>query len=359
MYKLANQVLDIHDDITHEGMKKVAKINPNIRVMDSAEHSNLDGTQFALSIITKQASVLNKFPIVDHDSTWLSNQYFDMNHKKLPVEAQKTAAYHIKKACEQFKVEPTKAVAGMAPESVKSNIFVEDDLASVKIASVKEVDLSDFAQVEKIANNYTSAQYIMSTPARVKLAEQYFNEYHKKMPLEVRTGYAQSIQKRAHELGMQKCAGAVGTYASDSYSAHLDAHLQKRASLLEGKPVMRQFLKKMAGIKDTLSPKEFAQTLYAFDKRAGLDKYYDGYLTNAYETTLGLENPSPKYLYKTAKASMTDDELKALVHAKADKLASYFGKETVNEMKKYPQVIFESLPMDHKEIVVRIANGEL
>ena len=158
---------------------------------------------------------------------------------------------------------------------------------------------------------------------------------------------------------MQKCAGMVGQYSSDSYSAHLDAHIEKRASLLEGKPIMRQFLKKMAGIKDTLSPQEFAQTLFAFDKRAGLTKYYDGYLTNAYETTLGLENPSPKYLYKTAKASMTESDLKKLVHAKADKLSSYFGKEVVNEMKKFPQIIFDSLPMDHKEIVVRIANGEL
>lgn len=359
MFKLANQIIDIHDDITREGMKKVAKINPNITVMSEADHSNLDGTEFALSVITKEANVLNKFPLTDHDSTWLSNQYFDMNHRKLPVEAQKTAAYHIKKACERFSVDPSVAVAGMAPTSVKSNLYVEGDTPSVKVASVKEIDMSDFAQVEKIAGNYTSAQYIMSTPARVKLAEQYFNEYHKKMPLEVRTGYAQSIQKRAHDLGMQKCAGTVGVYASDHYSAHLDAHLQKRASLLETKPVMRQFLKKMAGIKSSLSPKEFAQTLYAFDKRAGLDKYYDGYLTNAYETTLGLENPSPKYLYKTAKASITGDELKQLVHAKADKLSSYFGKQVVDEMKKYPQTVFDSLPMDHKEIVVGIANGQL
>lgn len=359
MLKIANQILDVYDDVTYEGIKKLAKANPTMTVLDQDSISKLDATQFGLSIITKEAHILNKFPLVDHDTTFLSNAYFDMNHRKLPVEAQKTAAYHIKQACEKFQVEPTPAVAGMAPEAVKSNIYFEGDVDSIKTASVKEIDLSDFAQVGKIAENYTSAQYIMSTPSRVKLAEKYFNEYHGKMPLEVRTKYAQAIQKRAHELGMEKCAGKVGVYASDSYSAHLDAHLTKRASLLEGKPVMRQFLKKLGGIKDTLSPKEFAQTLYAFDKRAGLNKYYDGYLTNAYETTLGLENPSPNYLYKTAKASLTEDELKNLVHAKADVLSSYLGKQVVDEMKKYPQVIFESLPMDHKEIVVRVANGQL
>lgn len=360
MYKLANQIIDIYDDVLKEGMRKVAEIMPSIKVMSPQEKAALEDTDFALSIITKEAQKINKFPISDYDSTWLSNQYFDMNHRNLPAEAQKIASYHIKKACDRHSIEPTKAVAGICLEDrYTPNIYFEEDVRSVKVAAQIDVDMSMFAEVEKIASNYTSAQYVMSSPGRVKLAEQYFNEYYKKMPFDIRAGYASAIQKRASELGMDKVGGAVGVYSSDSYSAHLGSHISSRKALLEAKPEDALLLGKLAAMKDHLSPKEFSDHLYSFDKKAGLTKYYDGYLTNAYEATLGLHNPNPSHLYKTARATLDSNELKKIAFGKYDKIKQYMGQSVADEFKKYPDEIFESLPMDHKELVVKIAYGEL
>jgi len=359
MLKLANQILDIYDDVTKDGIRKIAAFFPDVEVLSLEKRAELDPTEFGLTLITKEAGVLNKFPIADKDSTLISNYYFDMNHKNLPIEAQKIAAYHIKQACDRFGVKTASSVEALAPDDVLSNLYYEKEIGSVKTASVIEIDLSDFAQIEKIASNQTSAQYIMSTPSRVKLAEQYFTDYHKKIPVELRTKYARAIQIRANELGMQKIGGVVGKYASDHYSSHVDAHLEKRASLLDAKPVMRQVLKKFAAMKDLWSAQEFAQNLYAFDKQAGLTKYYDGYLQNAYETVLGLENPKPAVLFKTASKSLSDDQLKMIVSSKFDKIKEYFGKNVADELKKDPQTIFEGLPLDHKEVLVNIANGQL
>jgi hypothetical protein len=356
MLKIANQVIDVYDDVFAEGIKKVASINENINVMSSTKRQELDDTDFALSIITKEAGVLNKFPCSDHDSTWLSNQYFDMNHKKLPLEAQEVAAYHIKKACMQYNIDPTPAVEGRA-KTASSNVYVEKEATFVKSASVNKVDLGIFAEVEKIASNYTAAQYAMPNQAGVKLAQKYFEEFNAKMPLDVRVKYAGAIQRRAHELGMQKIAGAVGKYVGDSYSAQLDAHLISRKSLLDHQPVMKIMLDKLASVKESMPAQEFAGHLHSFDKRAGLTKYYDAGIKNPYEAVIGMENPSPKMLYKTASKSLTEDELAIVINAKYPKIQEYFGETLAKELKSNPQAIFDSLPRDYKEIIVNIANG--
>jgi len=356
MLKIANQVIDVYDDVFAKDIQKLAAINENITVMSSVKKQNLDDTEFALSIITKEAGVLNKFPCADHDSTWVSNQYFDMNHRKLPAEAQEIAAYHIKMACLKHGVSPTPSVEGLAKEA-SSNVYVEKDATFVKTATVKKVDLSIFSDIEKIANNYTAAQYAMRDRAGVELASKYFEQYGSKMPLDLRVKYAGAIQRRAQELGMQKVAGAVGRYASDSYSAQLDAHLINRKSYLDDQPIMKMMLDKLASVKETMPAQEFAAHLHSFDKRAGLTRHYDAGLKNPYESVIGVENPSSKVLYKTASKSLTEDELSGVVNAKYSKIQEYFGETLAKELQKNPQAIFDSLPKDHKEVIVSIFHG--
>jgi len=358
MFKLANQVLDAYDDVDKGLLKKLAAVSPKTHIMSHEELGKLADEDFALSIITKKASKLNKFPIDTVDNTWLSNYYFAENFEKMPKIAAETAAFHIKQACERFGIKPTKAVVGMSKEA-STNLYVESETLQPK--SVEKVaDLTKFAQVEQIGDNYTFAQYAFATPSLLKLACDYFSEHAGKIPLEWRHKYAAAIQKRSSELGLGQQKGTIAKYASSYYSAHVDAHLRARSSLLEtAEPKFRDALTKMASMKETLTPEEFARLLHGFDKRAGLCKYYNGGLTDPYVSTFAAEAPTVKQMFKVGSTQMSEDEIKKVAEVKYDKIKEYFGAGVADELKKHGSQIFDSLPNDVKEVIASIANGTL
>jgi len=361
MFKLANQIIDAYDDINRVHLKKLAQINPNIEFMDPEDRTQLEDQDFALSIITKKASKLNKFPVNNHDSTWLSNQYFQESYLRLPKTAAEIAAYHIKKACERYRVDQTPAVSGMAKEA-SSNVYFEQDIPqSAKVNRVITPDLSKFAEVQKIGDNYTFAQYTFATPPHVKMASKYFDEVCDDIPLEYRHKYAAAIQKRAKELGMEKQEGKVVKYASDHYSGFIDAHLASRKSLLEvADPKFVAALNKMASMKKDIAPIEFAKVLHGFDKRAGLSKYYGGYLTDPYLSTFANEpDPYIGWRTKVAGVELDSDAIKKVATEKYAQIKQYFGKDVADEFKKEGVSIYESFPQDVKEVIASMANGEI
>jgi hypothetical protein len=359
MLKISNQVLDIHDDVLGDGVRKLASIAPNVRVMSASERASLPDDRFALSIITKTASKLNKYPVNDRDATWLSNQYFEMNGHKLPPEAQKVAAWHIKKACRKFKIEPSPLVEKVAGESA-TNVFCESKGLS-KVEKTAQADLSKIAAVSDIAESYTNAQYAFATPAHLKVACFFFEQQHTKIPSDLCHKYAAQIQRRSQELGLGMQGGAVAKYASDHYSPHVDAHISARASLLESDNENRGRLEKIASLKKALSPSHFAQVLHAFDKKAGLHRYYGGALMDPFLATFG-QQPDPYQSYRVKLASsreLTAEELRSIVGTKFDKIAEYLGKTIADELRKDPVTIFDSLPMDAKELIVSFGDGTL
>lgn len=361
MFKLANQVIDAYDDVSRIHLRKIAAINPDIEMMASEERNSLEDEDFALSIITKKASKLNKFPINTHDSAWLSNRYFEETCFRLPKTAAAIAAYHIKRACEQFKIAPLPNVVGMAKEA-NSNMYFEEDIPeTAKVTKTATPNLSEFAEIQKIGDNYTFAQYAFSSPAHVKMASQYFDKFCDKMPVDYRHKYAAAIQRRAHELGMETQKGQVIKYASDHYSGHLDAHLASRRSLLEvADPKYAAVLDKLAAAKKQLSPQQFSRALHGFDKKAGLSRYYGNYLTNPYEATFAnVPDPYEGWKTKVAGVSLDVEQLKSVVNGKYAEIKNYFGQSVADELRKDPVSIFESLPNDVKGIIAQLSNGEL
>lgn len=357
MYKVANQVLDFQDDLDKSLLKKIASKNPNISVLNDEERANLDDTDFALSVITKKASKINKFPIESKDSTWLSNEYFDMTHSNLPLEAAQIAAYNIKTACDHFKVSPTPAVEALSKEA-SSNVYVEKDLIAKNVVEAAPSDLEKFAQVKKICDNYTHAQFVFNTPGAIKLACDYFKQFSKQMDVHDRNKYASAMQKRAGELGVVITEPEVRKYASDSYSAHLDSHLASRRELLQVKdPIYGDALSKLASAKNSITPQEFAGALASFDKHAGIDRFYGAYLTDPYLSTFAnMANPN---LVKLGSSSIAPEAMKGLFTQKYAKVKQYFGSSIADQLKKEGSAAFESLPNDAKEILAGIADGSI
>jgi hypothetical protein len=357
MFKLANQVLDAYDDSDRTFLKKLASVNPKCNMISPEQRAGLRDHEFALTIITKTASKLNKFPICDKDSTWLSSQYFEKNSHKLPDEACAVAAYHLKTASLKYGLHPTPLVMALA-KTAASNVYYEKEGAIKPVNVVIKPDLSKIAQVEDIGKNYTTAQYAMPSVTHVKLAAKYLEENEKKIPLELIHKYAASVQRRAHELGMSALKGTIAKYASDHYSPMVDAHIRSRASLLETQPELKAMVEKLGSAKRQFTPSEFAQMLHGFDKKAGLERYYGAHLTNPYHATFAAQ-PASAVLYKSAsqQRSLDDSELAKLVNAKYASIKEYFGEHLASEMRRDPVTIFESLPRDAKEIIVGMADG--
>lgn len=362
MFKLANQVIDVYDDVCKEGIRKVASLRPTANVLSADEHARLPDQAFALSMITKKAAKLNKFPIHDADSTWLSSQYFDMNAHKLPKLAAQIAGYHLKEACQRFNVTAPAGVVKLAAElPPPSNVYYEE-AAGLKASprGLLSHGFDKLAQVQLIADNYTAAQSAMPTQGHVKAACLYFEKHASKFPLELRHKYAAAIQKRAAELGLPPQAGMVSKYASDGYSAAIDAHIRMRASLLDGvNPQAKATLEKMAGMRSQVGPEEFAKALYTFDKRAGLTRYYDGQLTNPFSAVFAPVQHAPRITKTASGQQVAPDALAAVANEKYATIKEYFGSSVADELKKNPTAIFESLPNDAKEIIANIASGAL
>ena len=358
MYKLANQILDIYDDSNTSFLRKLAEVRPHTEVLSPEDRALLGDHQFALSVITKKAAKLNKYPVSDRDSTWLSDAYFQENSHKLSKQAAGIAAFNIKSACERFGLKPSKATVKLAASNVTSNQYYEEAKPEFVAQGATELDMSKFAQVTQIGDNDTAAAYVFKSPGHVKVGAEYFERTYKDMPVEYRHKYAAALQKRAHDLGMPNLKGTVSKYASDYYSSAVDAHIRSRVSLLDGRPEVQGQLSKLGSAKASMSPMEFAGALAMFDKTAGLSRYYGAYLTNPYEATFASE---PDYgagqRVKVAGKHLSGDEIRALATSKYAKIKEYFGSHLADELKKHPTDIFESLPNDSKAILAGIANG--
>jgi len=356
--RISNQILDAYDDIYKDELVKIAKAAPDLYMRSPEELQGLQDHEFGLTVITKEARKLNKFPLQTPDDVWLSNAYFHKTAHRLPNEAAERAAYHIKKACLKNKIKPTQKVASMAKES-STNIYYELE-GGVRPTSptTKVAHMTEMAEAEKIASNYTFAQYAFKTPNHVQMGAKYFEKFASEMPLEIRHGYAEALQQRATELGMENLRGGVGKYASDRYSSMVGSHVRGRASLLDGKdPQLTAILNKLASSKNKFPPSDFAKALHSFDKHAGLTKYYGSHLSDPYQATFAGE-PDRSVTIKTASGgSLDQDQLKKLATVKYAKIKEYFGNSVASEFKKDPTSIFESLPMDAKEILVGIADG--
>jgi hypothetical protein len=358
MFKLSNQVIDAYDDVTRDYLVKVAHLYPTTHYMSPEELSTLKDKDFAVSIITKKASKLNKFPINTRDNTLLANEYFDCNWHKLPKLAAEVAAFNIKTACKKFSITPKESVTMMA-KTASSNVYIEEESAHAS-PRTEVLSMSKYANAQEIGDNYTTAQYAFTNPTEIKIACKYFEDNAAKMPIEVRHKYAAAIQRRAAEFGMPSQKGLVEKYASDSYSGALEAHLRSRMSLLETQPEHKANLEKLASMRKDLTPTQFARMLHGFDKTAKLERYYGAHLTNPYEATFTqMPDPYEGYRIKLGNQDLTHDDLQKLITSKYGKIKSYFGEHVAREMRQDPIAVFESFPMDAKEVMAGIANGTL
>jgi hypothetical protein len=371
--------LDFYDDTGHELLAKVAmpaglKGVP-LDLLSEAGRERLDARAFGLVVITKQGSVVRKFPVSDPGNAWLSAQYFDANCEKLAFPARFIAARQIRRACAAYgvptapRVEKYAAHAPAGPEH--GNTFVEGsesgwmlrklaerELAS-KEATARELDAllgmpdGHFALVVHTGDGEVIRKYAMPDAAHVKTAAAYFDKYAMQFAPEHRHRFACSVKHRAAELGVDVGGSRLlDKWASESWNPHVGAHLEQRRSLLPFDRGAQAALDKLASFVGQTDPETLARALETFDASTGLTRYYDRGLTDAYASTL--DKQASAWSAEVDGHTLTESDLK-----KAEsKLRRYFGESFAAQFAKSPVEIFESLPETERVLIKQMATGE-
>lgn len=378
---LASQVLDYYDDIDNTLTAKLASAadvrHVPMRELSSGEHSSLDDSQFGLIVLTKNASVLRRFPVNDPGNAWLSAQYFQSTHSKLAAPARFVAAKFIKEACDAYSVKASTAVdtyAQKAGDSISNNLFQEGSESSwmlqkmaenelltkqasaVEMNAILEMPDNHFALVYNTGDGETIRKYAMPDASHVQKAVTYFDKYAMQMAPAHRHAYARSVQRRASELNVPlENTTNIEKWASTRWNSKVDYHLEQRKSLLPRNPDACRTLDKLAAMFADTDPETAAEALSTFDQAADLERYYDR----------GLEDPYSSTMSKTAMGwsaevdgeTMTEAQLQKVAEGK--KLRGYMGASFCDQFQKNASTIFESLPDTHKVLIKQIAFGEV
>jgi len=364
---LCNQILDLNDDVNKAILTAIVKEGNVPELMKKAsvvgrdERAKLSRHDFALVALTKEGRELRKYPINDAVNTWISARYFEKTAHKLPVRAQEIAASMLKKACALYHVEETAKLKGFESK-VSSNLYQElQDMC--KTAQRTEVEVST---PDNSKHFYAlRGSYAMPNPEYVKKASAYFSDYESSFrDAADRHEFAKNVLERAKELDVAlDNKDSLEKYANADYGDILDVQIRMRQELLQTRPEMSAALEKVAEYKNTLTAPEFAKLLYAFDKKASLDKYYGGYLADSFKATFEqrLTKKASGYTWESrdGELKLTEKELTTALEKKAEKIKGYFGPTIADQLKKHGCSIFESLPDDAKETIAKIAKGKI
>lgn len=199
-------------------------------------------------------------------------------------------------------------------------------------------------------------RYPIDTFDQVRQASAYFEEYKGQFLPEQRREYCDNLTKRASALGIPM-PEAVREYSGTGYAsrAELDVAIASRAQFVEGD--MREVLNKLASVRMTLEPEDFALALTGFDKLAGLDQHYDRDIPDPYMYLFKKEaEEDPDASFVIGNDIVSGCQLKNLATTDCATLKSRFGESFVKEFKNDPIGIFKSLPKDQQKILSREAN---
>jgi hypothetical protein len=215
-------------------------------------------------------------------------------------------------------------------------------------------------------------RYPLDSYSQVKAASAYFDQYHNMMSPDDRHTFAVNLLRRTEplEVATSDIAKSYGQtkYASDEHIALCVTH---RMQLLAPYAAELDVTEKTANVRHViglyqdllaqrplLSPVTFARTLGEIDKLAGLDECWDQDVVDPFASTFHktAEEDATKDALVVGNEYMTLRSLKYLVSQKPDVLRRKFSEELVKELQADPQGIFESLPMEQKLVIMRIAN---
>lgn len=380
--------------------------------LDEGHRARLPDDVFAL-VMLDQGAPMRKFACTDKGNTALSVIYLMENHHKLPEPAVKTAAANLLTACKWYHLTPPVGLkklafdkeagllgAGlsalhmgdvikrgaqrhaatmgklgdMAGSNVMPNQSTTDEDEGQQGAEAKEKTSSAFQpyvdvtglepppRLEKRASERFClvkegrGQYPIDTYGEVMEAQQWFNDYGDTLHPADRREFCTKLASRADEIGLQ-VIDRIRKYAGQGYAPDgeikvaVSTRMQFWAEDAPERDMLQGLMDKYASVR----PEVFCEALRQFDELTGMDHYWDAGIYDPYYTTYGFVKKA-EWTFEHMSDRITEERLRQLAHASYPLIREKFGEELANSLKEKPTTIFDSLPLDAKRIIMRMAN---
>ncbi len=196
-------------------------------------------------------------------------------------------------------------------------------------------------------------RYPIDSIVQIKAAAAHFDQYRNHFYPKHRREFCVNLVKRAAMVGHPLDA-EIHKYGSATYAPtlELEAALEGRKGVLDEDSAA--ILDKLAALRFQMSPDDFALALGEFDKTAGVAHLYDREIPDPYYSVFGKVASSDETIV-IGNDIMSDTELKNFAGKGVAQMASTFGDEMAAEFRKDPRGIFDSLPVDQKKVIIRMA----
>lgn len=198
-------------------------------------------------------------------------------------------------------------------------------------------------------------RYPLDSFGEVEKAASYFDQYRGQFAPSHRREFCLNLVKRASALGIP-LSDTIRKYGSaERAPAEEVAFAFDARKGLVTDDVHSIALSKLAESWPAIPPEILVEVLSEFDKVAGLDYLYDEQIPDPYWSVFG-EKTAQDTTHVLGNEIVSDAQLRLLAKSPSQGLCDLYGKDFVQEFKEDPVGIFNSLPMDQKKVLARMAN---
>ena len=360
-------------------------------VLTEEERGRLPDHAFAVVLVDGPRK-MRKFACVDKAHSAISAIYLMENAKALPYEARGIAAHNIKVACNRYGIRVPDRLNKLAARTKK---LIDTDgpvplMSKAKAAEISGTNIapltaSNGKRLKKIASPLVSPyvdvtrdtqpvrfskekvayalededgpQFPLGSYAQVKEAAEFFAQQGRRFHPRRRHEACVKIAARADAVGVA-LAPEVRRYGSTTYApdGQIKMGFQTRRQMFRDGEDDSGLLDRLLEKKASVRPEEFAEALAEMDIALGLSRYWDKSVLDPWATTFGPEKVA-EWSWTHGNEQLKADQLQALVKGGPGRsaLERSFGAELVEALAKNPTAIFDSLPLDQKIVIARMA----
>lgn len=200
------------------------------------------------------------------------------------------------------------------------------------------------------------AKFPIDSYGQVQQAAEYFEKHARSMHPADRRMYCTNLTGRADELGIEvsyniRKYGSAGYAPDGEVNVAVCTRMQHWAEDAPERDMLKNLMEKAASV----HPDVFCAALQQFDEATGMDHLWDEAIYDPFYSTYGFVKQA-EWKWEDGNDRLTEDQLNLSAKKDFDSVKRAFGGELAQEFRKDPQQIFDSLPLDSKRIIARMAN---
>lgn len=203
------------------------------------------------------------------------------------------------------------------------------------------------------------ARFPIDSYSQVQQAVLYFEKNAQSMHPADRREYCTNLTRRADELGIDvsydiRKYGSAGYAPDGEIKVAVHTRMQHWAEDAPERDMLKSLMEKAGSV----HPDVFCAALQQFDETTGMNHLWDEAIYDPYYSTYGFMKQA-EWKWEDGNDRLTEEQLNLSAKKDFDAIKRAFGCELAQEFREKPQQIFDSLPLDSKRIIARMANDPM